>query len=138
LGEAVQGGMVDGIMIGNHVLVGVIDQVDNRGKVIDYKTGAKPTKTQLDFDLQFTIYSYAYRKIFGKRESGLILRHLTTCSDITTERKANDFKFLASEIDKIERSINNDIFVRNLSRGCAYCYFLEACLGKERQQRRRW
>jgi len=124
----------DKVTIGKHYLVGAIDQIDSNERVIDLKTGSKVTQAHLDLDLQFTIYSYAYRKLFNKEESGLVLRHLGTCSDLVTKRTDDDFKVLAVEIDKMDSAIKKDIFVRNLSRNCADCYFLEICLGKTRPQ----
>jgi len=121
------------VHIGRHIVIGVLDQIDAAGNVIDYKTGAKPTVLELDLDLQFTLYSYAYRHLFGKEENGLILRHLGTMRDMETKRCDEDFAILESEINKIERKIKTNVFVRNIGRGCARCYFLEECLGKERK-----
>ena len=125
-------GRSDGVKLGEHTLIGIIDQVDHNNKVIDYKS-SKPTAAELDFDLQFTLYSYAYRALYGVKESALVLRHLGTLSDVTTTRTDSDFDILREEIDKAERTINAGIFLRNLGRGCANCYFLGACLGKERK-----
>ena len=126
------------VMLGNHVIVGVLDQVDAQDRVIDYKTGVKPTQAKLDLDLQFTIYSYAFRQLFGRKEGGLVLRHLGTMKDLKTERTDDDFEILKEEVDKVERRLKGKIFVRNLGRGCASCYFLEHCLGKERKIVRSW
>lgn len=128
-----------GVKLGEHTLIGVFDQVDDEGRVIDYKTGVKPTRNQLDFDLQFTVYSYAYRYLFGKSEKDLVLLHLNTGTEITTSRTQKDFDVLLVEIDKIAKRINStNTFIRNINRRCGDCYFLEACLGKSRQTRRRW
>lgn len=124
----------DKVDIGKHYIVGAIDQIDADNRVIDLKTGAKVTQPHLDLDLQFTIYSYAYRKLFNREESALVLRHLGSCTDLITKRTEEDFKLLQSEIEKMDSAIKKGIFVRNLSRNCADCYFLEVCLGKERQQ----
>jgi RecB family exonuclease len=124
------------VTIGNHVMVGVIDQIDANNNVIDYKSGAKPTKMELDLDLQFTIYSYAYRQLFKKEEEGLVLRHLGTMKDMVTTRTESDFELLLEEANKVEKKLKGKVFVRNLGRGCSNCYFLEACLGKERSLRR--
>lgn len=126
------------VMIGNHVIIGVIDQVDAKDRVIDYKSGAKPTQAKLDLDLQFTIYSYAFRQLFGREEGGLILRHLGTMKDLKTKRTEDDFELLIEEVDKIEKRLKGKIFVRNLGRECANCYFIEHCLGKERKIGRSW
>jgi CRISPR/Cas system-associated exonuclease Cas4 (RecB family) len=124
----------DKVIIGKHYLVGAIDQIDNSQRVIDLKTGSKVAQAQLDLDLQFTIYSYAYRKLFNKEESGLVLRHLGSCTDLITKRTESDFKILDAELEKMEAAIKKGVFVRNLGRNCSTCYFLEVCLGKERAQ----
>jgi len=122
-----------GLPIGNHTLIGVIDQIDDRKRVIDYKTGVKPTQLQLDFDLQFTMYSYAYRKLFGEPESSLILRHLGTMKDLVTTRTEKDFEMLAGELDKLEKKMRSGVYVRHLGRDCSRCFFLEHCLDKTRK-----
>jgi len=126
------------VTLENHTIVGVLDQIDAKNRVIDYKTGAKPTQMKLDLDLQFTIYSYAYRQLFEREESGLILRHLGTMKDMKTERTEDDFELLKDEVDKIEKRLKGKLFVRNLGAGCANCYFIEHCLGKERKIGRSW
>ena len=118
------------VSLGNHSFIGVIDQISAGNKVIDYKSGAKPTKNELEFDLQFTIYSYAYRQMFGKDETGLALRHLGTMKDMPTTRTESDFTMLSDEMDKIEKRLKGKTFIRNLGRDCSRCYFVEHCLGK--------
>jgi len=124
------------VKIGNNTVIGVFDQIDAKNRIIDYKTGVKPTQAKLDLDLQFTLYSYAYRQLFGKEESGLILRHLGTMKDLKTQRCEKDFEVLEEEVNKVEKKLKGKVFVRNLDRNCADCYFLEECLGKERKFRR--
>lgn len=126
------------VEIGDHTIIGVFDQIDAKDRVIDYKTGVKPTQAKLDLDLQFTIYSYAYRQLFGKNEGGLVLRHLGTMKDLKTTRTEDDFDILKEEITKVERRLKGKIFIRNLGRGCDNCYFIEHCLGKERKIGRKW
>jgi RecB family exonuclease len=121
------------VAIGNNILIGVFDQIDSEGTIIDYKSGVKPTKAQLDLDLQFTVYSYAYRQLFNKEEKGLSLRHLPTMSDITTTRTDEDFALLKEEVDKAEHKVKSKTFMRNIGRDCATCYFLKECLGKEKK-----
>ncbi len=125
------------VKIGEHNIIGVFDQVDAKDRVIDYKSGVKPTKNKLDLDLQFTIYSYAYRQLFGKEEGGLVLRHLGTMKDMVTTRTEDDFRLLEEEVDKVAKRLKGKLFIRNLDRGCDSCYFYEHCLGKERVYGRR-
>lgn len=126
------------VKIGEHETIGVFDQIDTKGRIIDYKSGVKPTQGKLDLDLQFTVYSYAYRQLFGREEGGLILRHLGTMKDMKTTRTEDDFEILKEEVNKISKRLKGKLFVRNLGRNCASCYFIEPCLGKERNSGRRW
>jgi len=120
-----------------HLLIGVLDQIDAKNRVIDYKSGVKPTKNKLDLDLQFTVYSYAYRQLFGKKESGLVLRHLGTMKDLVTTRTEDDFAVLEEEVNKVAKRLKGKLYLRNLDRSCDNCYFIEHCLGKERSYGRR-
>ena len=131
-------GRKDGVQLGGYNCIGVFDQIDANNNIIDYKSGVKPTQVQLDFDLQFTIYSYMYRQLYGEEENSLILRHLGTMKDLVTVRTEEDFALLSKEVGKIDRKIKDGYFVRNLSRDCARCFFMEHCLGKERVFGRRW
>lgn len=129
-------GRKEGIKLGKYNLIAVFDQISYDDFVIDLKTGVKPTQNQLDLDLQFTMYSYAYRQLYGKEEKGLVLRHLGTMKDLKTTRTEEDFVVLLEEINKLESKTDSGIFLRNLDRNCARCYFLSVCLGKEKQFRR--
>jgi len=122
------------VRIGNHTLVGIFDQIDEEGNVIDLKTEVKTTQARIDCDLQFTLYAYAYRHLFNKEENSLVLRHLGTMKDVVTYRTKDDFKFLEEEIDNVEKRSKGNTFVRSLDRNCATCYFLGTCLGKEVKQ----
>ena len=130
-------GRKQGVTLGNHIIIGVFDLIDFDDKIVDFKTGVKPTQSELDLDLQFTIYSYAYRQLYGKEESGITLRHLGTMKDLVTTRTNDDFVLLLDEVNKIDTIMttmkDNPIYTRNLDRGCANCYFLEECLGRERK-----
>jgi len=131
-------GRKDGIKIGKYNVVAVFDQITHDNMIVDLKTGVKPTQNQLDLDLQFTMYSYAYRQLYGEEESGLVLRHLGTMKDLVTTRNDHDFEILLNEVDKIESKINSNVFLRNLDRDCNRCYFLRHCLGKEKSVGSKW
>jgi CRISPR/Cas system-associated exonuclease Cas4 (RecB family) len=52
-------------------LNGIIDKI-NEGWIEDHKTASKLwSQKKLDDDIQMTIYSYAYRKIYNKKERGI-------------------------------------------------------------------
>lgn len=121
------------VKVGSHTIIGVFDQVDADDNVVDYKTGKVTTQSKLDLDLQFTVYSYAYRQLFGKEEHGLTLRQLNTMKDLTTLRSEKDFGVFVEEVNKVSKRLKGKLFVRNLDRDCENCYFLEECLGKRKQ-----
>lgn len=132
-------GKREGIKLGKYNVVAVFDQISHDDMIIDLKTGVKPTQLQLDLDLQFTIYSYVYRQLYGEPESGLVLRHMSTMKDVVTTRSETDFEILLDEVNKLESKLESKVFLRNLDRDCGRCYFLEHCLGKEKQVgRRKW
>jgi RecB family exonuclease len=121
------------VELGGVTLVGVFDQISADGRIVDYKSGVKPTQAELDLDLQFTFYSYAYRQLYGKIEKNLVLRHLPTMKDLETSRTEKDFAVLEEEVAKVVKRTKGNLYLRNLGRSCNSCYFLGACLGKERQ-----
>ena len=60
-----------GIPIGNHILVGRFDRVDQVGydsyEIIDYKAAKRvATQSEVDADLQLGIYALAFRLTTGK------------------------------------------------------------------------
>jgi ATP-dependent helicase/DNAse subunit B len=124
----------DGIKVGDFFLVGAIDQIDSANNIIDLKSGTKPVAFTLDYDLQLTIYSYVYRKLFGEEEGGLIIRHLGTSADMPAgKRTQKDFDILEEEIDKFGSKVKSGIFLRNIGRSCAYCQYAKKCLGIEKK-----
>jgi CRISPR/Cas system-associated exonuclease Cas4 (RecB family) len=122
----------DKLTIGSYPLIVVFDQIDSEDNIIDMKTGAKPQQSEIDLDLQLTLYSYAFRKIYGRTEKGLIIRHLNSMRDFVTTRNDKDFEIITGEIEKVGKKIKSGIFVRSIGRSCDDCNYLEVCLGKER------
>jgi len=125
-------GRKEGIKLGEYNVVAVFDQITHDDMIVDVKTGLKPTQNQLDCDLQFTIYSYVYRQMYGKEENGLVLRHFSTMKDLVTTRTESDFITLLEEVNKLDEKLKSNVFLRNLGRHCSRCYFFEHCLGKEK------
>lgn len=126
-------GRKEGIKLGKYNVVAVFDQITHDDIIVDVKSGVKPTQNQLDLDLQFTIYSYVYRQLYGKEEKGLILRHVGTMKDLETTRTNKDFEILLEEVNKLEDKLNSNVYLRSLGRNCARCYFFEHCLGQEKR-----
>jgi CRISPR/Cas system-associated exonuclease Cas4 (RecB family) len=127
------------IPLGNHLLTGIFDLIDSNGKVIDFKTGStKPTKIEMALDHQLTFYSYAYRYIFNKEETGLSILNLKHQLELTTTRDESHYKKLELVLDAVEKSINYELFYkRDLGKECKGCFDLEACQGLSRESFKR-
>jgi CRISPR/Cas system-associated exonuclease Cas4 (RecB family) len=127
------------IPIGNHTVLGIIDQISGDRAVIDYKTGYRvPSNSEMALDLQFTMYSYAYRHIYQEEESALILRNIRMNKDVYTQRTEKDYKLLESIMNGVSKAINAQLFYRHIGWGCQHCSFYSNCLGKIKASESAW
>jgi CRISPR/Cas system-associated exonuclease Cas4 (RecB family) len=103
---------------------GVFDQVYDWG-VVDMKTNnEKPTKPELDNDLQFIIYHFAYTQLFGRKPQKMIWRHLMTMEDI--EVNCDNKEHILYEA--VVSLLNNVYWFRRTGKHCNYCFVKEFCL----------
>ena len=117
-------------------ILGRIDLVADSG-VIEIKTsGRSINQRQADTSLQLTLYSWAYRMIFGSEEKSLKTVALlkTAKSDIQvveTCRTAEDHSRLMELITQVIRAVELRIFYRNPATryGCDGCVYRIACGG---------
>lgn len=126
------------------VLTGKLDRVNvDLGILLDWKTGAK-TPSTLKTNIQFILYNYAFRKLYGKEpnlvayaslSSGKLVKYLE-------DHKTSQFVFTevipkVSDIIKNKRFSREGVFAPGAvfpkvgfeSYTCHYCAFREACLG---------
>ncbi len=129
-------------------LVGFIDQIrkiKTKYWLIDLKTGwrnaeEKDARTQysIHHDYQFTIYSWAFRQLYGKKEAGIIVYPLDERKDpetggrieqeaIITTRGESDYSDLAELIDFFISCLEKETFPKNYGQSCRYCDYLEVC-----------
>lgn len=130
------------------ILVGSIDMIiRNKGDeywLVDLKTGiGAPTRNWQDqfpfhHDLQFTIYSWAFRQIFKKKESGIIVYPLNYYknqetgekedrSAIFTFRSEQDYQDLAEFLNFFVACIERGIFPKYYGPHCKECDYVEIC-----------
>lgn len=127
-------------------LRGVFDKIDIRDvkiKITDYKTG-DASKVFADFDLQFTLYWYAYNKMaevdprFPKPEKPedleMVLYHLALyktqeIEEKKTSRSKTDLKYLGNEIYNADTDIRKKNFTPFIGMHCQKnsCLFLDLC-----------
>lgn len=148
------------VPFGPYMLTGYVDLVEiapgKKIKITDYKSaGRKPTKAELAFDLQFTLYDYAsrhplfwlgneedyeeYPPITGNKawvkdvctnwDRQLNWFHLMTGKEITCpKREAEDYKRMMLLIEQIERAVEANAQVPNIGpKSCGFCAYTDIC-----------
>lgn len=121
-------------------MVVVFDRIDNwdNGKwsITDYKTSKRePQKEEVHRSIQFTIYSFAARKIFeeefGCPESAIYYYHLRSGRIFKTQRDKKDFEYLRRLVRcvslEIDHALKTGDFIANYGYHCQWCRFNEAC-----------
>lgn len=116
-------------------LMGYIDLITEDGYIIDYKTAGKDWKRKfsqknVDNNLQLTIYSTIYRKLFKQKEKGLIFDVMPRCETKVFRKKTTrtDSQILTvlKLATNIEKVIELGVFTPNLQ-SCSQCYFRNKC-----------
>lgn len=111
-----------------YTLHGYIDQLYDWG-VVDLKTNKKrPTQKELDEDLQFIVYAWAFEQIKGYPPEKVIWYQARTGKDIVADVVGKMDRVLAT-IDKIDESYFLDTYPRNEGFLCRFCPFNGPCLG---------
>lgn len=115
---------------------GFIDLIDDTETIRDYKTVSKSTlrnwtQQAVNKNLQLTMYSAAYRKIYNKTEKQLAIDLLPRVSNpqfksITTTRTYEDIHQVLSVATTIEKITNLGVFLPNLDK-CTQCPLSSVC-----------
>jgi len=126
----------DIVKIGDHEIAGVLDRVDKLEKrvgelnpgyyITDYKTDKKSPYTEdFAFNLhrhpQFSLYSAAFRTIFGEEEQGTFYYHLREGKRFITHRSEKDFDYIKELLDHVAEGISNDKFTPFYGFHCSFC-----------------
>ena len=117
-------------------ILGRIDLVADSG-VIEIKTsGRSINQRTVDTSLQLTLYSWAYRMIFGSEEKSLKTVALLktakpTVQIVETYRTTEDHSRLMELISQVIRAVELRVFYRNPATryGCDGCVYRIACGG---------
>lgn len=115
-----------------HTLVGIIDRVDAGGDgltIVDYKTGrAKPSRRDVDGDLQLTVYALAAEQVFGMPVERIVYYHLRDQTEIVTTRGTEEFERLTSLVlPHVLQAIEAAMFPPCYGYWCRYCDHRERC-----------
>ncbi|HRZ85518.1 MAG TPA: PD-(D/E)XK nuclease family protein [Candidatus Paceibacterota bacterium] len=119
--------------IAGHPVRGVFDRIDEKeGKwyITDYKTDKScPEKDAFTLHRhpQFTIYSLAFRELFGKKETAILYYHLRSGNIFKTHRSEQDYEYIKRLVDDVAEGIIKDIFVPFYGFHCNMCDLKPAC-----------
>lgn len=96
--------------------VGYIDLVDDAGRVVDFKTSARPfSQTEVDGSTQLTIYAAGYHSLYGAPPTGLRIVVLQNWAKplvrtLDTTRDARDFAILAARVNSFLAADQANVF----------------------------
>lgn len=107
------------------LIKGYLDHIFDWG-FVDLKTnGKKPTATELDNDLQFIIYAWAYERLYGRVPEKCIWHHLRTHQDIEA-----DVVGKIAILEPIIHTLLTDIeYKKTTGFHCRWCPHKVDCLG---------
>lgn len=100
-------------------LVGVVDLVDDKSRVIDFKTtGRRKNQQEADESLQLTTYAVLHHKATGKLPESMILdvtmrpdkKHVVKRETFETTRDKEDIKILAATLSVVNDAIDKGSF----------------------------
>lgn len=113
-------------------LRGVIDRIDNQNGshyIADYKTDKHAPQDSFSIDRhpQFTIYSWAFRQLYGKKEKGILYYHLRSMKTFLTQRSEKDYDYLEQLCETVSEGILKEQFVQKYGYQCGFCDYKDAC-----------
>lgn len=124
-----------GLFVHQRDIVGKIDAIFTDDTIIEVKTTAKsPTQQEIDQNLQITLYSYAYRMLYGKPERAIKVINLVKTREpklivSQTDRTERDHSWLIATMFQVLRAIENKLFYPNPigGFGCFNCQYQGHC-----------
>jgi putative RecB family exonuclease len=124
-----------GLFISQRDLVGKIDAIFTDDTIIEIKTtGRSPVQQEVDQNLQITLYSWAYRMLFGKPERAIKVVNLVKTKDpkisvVETQRTERDHSWLLGTTFQVLRAIDQKLFYPNPigGFGCFNCQYQQHC-----------
>lgn len=117
------------IPMGNYFLVGRIDRITKSGTIIDWKTSPRLPKS-INSNIQFTLYHYAYSKLYNRPPTSVIYASLTTGQMLLLKHDTVlEYGIINEIIPTIIESVqNNRLPALGLHTGqCKRCPFENIC-----------
>lgn len=123
------------LFIESHDVVGKIDAISNSGTIIEIKTaGRTPAQVDIDTNMQITLYSWAYRFLYGVPEDKIVVVNLIKTKEpqvlvLNTSRNEIMYTKLFHLIDRVLKSIQQGLWYPNPMNvwGCKSCAYVTEC-----------
>lgn len=114
-------------------LKGVIDLLESDDTIVEHKTSARVMdEGTVNASLQLTAYSYAFRYLFGRIESGIRLDNITKAKQtrivsFKVQRTESEYVRLFHIANSVLQGICAGIFFPTPNWMCADCEYLQEC-----------
>ncbi len=117
---------------GEHQLHGIVDRLEEEEDglvIVDLKSDkTKPSKAELDTDLQFTTYAWAVWQLFGLPVKRCVHYHLRTNEELMTYREPERCGAVLAEVVRfVVQNIQAGSFPPNRGIQCRWCPFAFLC-----------
>jgi CRISPR/Cas system-associated exonuclease Cas4 (RecB family) len=123
------------IELGDNIVSGKIELVreiqDGPRRVIEivnYRTSQQyPTQWVIDYDINLSLQSYAFREKYNAKEQRLVAHYLRSDKAFQTFRSKEHYKRMKSTIDMIVKDISRGIFYPRETYICNTCDYRNYC-----------
>jgi len=124
-----------GLFIVQRDFVGKIDAIFTDDTIVEIKTtGRSPVQQEVGQNLQITLYSWAYRMLYGKAEKTIKVVNLVKTKKpkiavVETQRTERDHSWLLATVFQVIRAIEEKLFYPNPigGFGCFNCQYQRHC-----------
>lgn len=117
------------------VLFGYYDLIETDDTIVDHKTYARPkARSEIDSDLQLTIYAFAFWLAHGREAPGLRLDCMykdpgapVRAEMVETSRTREDFERLVAVLEAMASSLQRGRYDATPGTACRWCPYKTAC-----------
>jgi DNA helicase II / ATP-dependent DNA helicase PcrA len=125
------------VRIGNAIIVGRIDRIDQAGGghvvITDYKTGKPQSQEDADASLQLSIYALAVRERWGYHADHLVFHNLEENAAVVTQRSDLQLEEARLKVEDVAEKIAAGSFEPKPGFYCSFCSYRNLCPATEKR-----